>query len=153
MKILFLILTSLMGLAQASAQSQPTANANIEIVQKYFTSLQTGNMKQLSEILADDIVWHQPGASSLSGVYNGKEQVFALFGKFMEISQGTFKIDSVGQLLSNSDLVTATLHFSASNAQGSISMSGVDLMRIKNNKIAEVWLFSENQNAEDKFWK
>ena len=31
-------------------------------------------------------------------------------------------------------------------------MAGVDLLRVENGKIAEVWLFSEDQPAEDAFW-
>ena len=131
----------------------PSGEKNFEVVQKYFEALKTGDMNMLSNTLSEDIVWHQPGQGKLSGVYRGKQQVFALFGKFIEISNGSFKIDSVNSMMSNGALVTTTLHFSASNNSGSISMSGVDLMQIKNGKIAEVWLFSENQQVEDNFWK
>lgn len=31
-------------------------------------------------------------------------------------------------------------------------MNGVDLFEVVNGKIVQVWLFSENQAAEDVFW-
>jgi uncharacterized protein len=31
-------------------------------------------------------------------------------------------------------------------------MEGVDLLRIADGKVAEVWLFSADQAAEDAFW-
>lgn len=33
-----------------------------------------------------------------------------------------------------------------------IAMAGVDLLKIQNGQIKEVWLFSEDQEAENVFW-
>jgi len=128
------------------------SDVNIQVAQQYFESLRSGNLDQLAQLLDDDIVWHQPGRSVLSGTYIGKQKVFALFGKFMEISNGTFKIDSGESVLANGNVVAATLNFSATHVDGSISMKGVDIMKIVDGKIVEVHLFSEHQVAEDKFW-
>ncbi len=129
-----------------------TQNNAVEVVKEYFNSLAKGDFQKLGSILADDIVWHQPGNGALSKTYSGKSEVFALFGRFMEISQGTFKIDQVDSIMANGDLVAATLHFSAKNKNGAIAMNGVDLMRVTNGKIKEVFLFSADQKAEDSFW-
>lgn len=123
-----------------------------EVVQTYFDSLAKGNLDLLGQLFAEDVIWHQPGQGSLSKTYHGKQELFALFGQFMNISQGTFKIDEVKSIMTNGDLVTATLHFSATKPGKSISMDGVDLMKIQNGKIKEVWLFSGDQEAEDAFW-
>jgi len=139
--------------AQKSEEKTQSKNPNIKIVTQYFESLKTGNMELLASLLDDGIIWHQPGNGKLSGTYNGKQAVFGLFGKFMEISKGSFRIDSVKNIMANGDLVTATLHFSANKSGSSISMDGVDLMRIENTKIKEVFLFSSDQEAEDKFWE
>jgi uncharacterized protein len=126
---------------------------NIELVLKYFDSLAKGDLNMLGSLFAEDIVWHQPGNSSLSKTYLGKQELFTLFGKFMEISQGTFKIDSIKNVMPNGDLVSAILQFSAKKSNGqSISMTGVDLMKINNGQIKEVYLFSGDQKAEDEFW-
>lgn len=125
---------------------------NKEIVQTYFNCLAKGDLEHLGQLFADDVIWHQPGQGQLSKTYYGKQELFALFGQFMTISQGSFKIDSVKSVMTNSDFVTATLHFSANKPGSSISMDGVDLMKIENGKIKEVWLFSGDQSAEDAFW-
>jgi ketosteroid isomerase-like protein len=128
-------------------------NAKIDTVQKYFDSLAKGDLDTLGSLLADDVIWHQPGQGKLSKTYKGKNEVFGLFGQFMEISQGSFKIDAVAHLMSNEDLVTATVQFSAKKPNGqSIAMNGVDLMKIESGKIKEVYLFSADQAAEDAFW-
>ena len=125
---------------------------NINIVKKYFEALSSGKFDELGQLLADDIIWHQPGQGQFSKTYHGKDELFSLFGRFMEVSLGTFQIDEVRAIMSNGDLVSAIIHFRASRDNKEISMEGVDLMRISNGKIQEVWLFSEDQEAEDNFW-
>lgn len=129
-----------------------TQNPVTEVVQSYFDSLASGDLQKLGSLLSDDIIWHQPGKGQLSKTYRGKGEVFALFGKFMEISKGSFKIDHVESIMANGDLVTATLRFSAKNGKSEIAMNGVDLMKVENGKIKEVFLFSGDQKAEDAFW-
>jgi hypothetical protein len=34
-----------------------------------------------------------------------------------------------------------------------MAMAGIDVLRIEGGKIKEVWLFSEDQAAEDAFWQ
>ena len=126
---------------------------NIQIVTTYFESLAKGDLETLGSLFADNVIWHQPGKGKLSKTYHGKQELFPLFGKFMEISGGTFKIDKVESIMANGDLITATLKFSAKKSNGqSISMNGADLMKIQNGKIQEVHLFSADQSAEDEFW-
>ena len=125
---------------------------NIQIVRSYFEAVARGDIGALNDLIADDLVWHQPGQHALAGTHNGKDGLFALLGQFMERSGGTFKIDAVGTLMANGDLVATTLHFEASRGDAAMAMSGIDLLRLKGGKIAEVWLFSEDQAAEDRFW-
>lgn len=125
---------------------------NIEIVRRYFDAVARGDLQAVGDAFAADIEWHQPGKGSLSGLHRGKEAVFALLGKFMERSGGTFRIDEIGPLMAQGDLVATSIHFRAEKAGASISMSGVDMLRIADGRIREVWLFSEDQAAEDAFW-
>lgn len=137
---------------QAVTQTNATVN-NVQIVQKYFDSLAKGDLATLGSLFADDVIWHQPGNGSLSKTYFGKQELFPLFGKFMEISEGTFKIDAVKSIMANGDFVSAILQFSAKKSNGrGISMGGMDLMKIEQGQIKEVHLFSGDQKAEDEFW-
>jgi uncharacterized protein len=70
----------------------------------------------------------------------------------METSLGTFAIDKIHTLMANGDLVAATIHFSGRHDDASMSMDGVDLLRITAGKITEMWLFSGDPAAEDTFW-
>ena len=127
-------------------------HANVQLVRKYFAALAKGDMAAAGALFADDIVWHQPGNSALSRTYRGKSELFPLLGRFMELSQGTFQIDPVRSVMANGDRVAATIHFRAQRGGAALSMDGVDLMRVEDGLIREVWLFSGDQDAEDKFW-
>ena len=52
----------------------------------------------------------------------------------------------------NGDMVVAAVHFKAEKDKKNLSMKGIDLLRIEDEKIKEVWLFSEKIEDEDEFW-
>lgn len=126
--------------------------ANIDVARSYFQAIQTGDLGTVGKLLDKDVVWHQPGANRFSGVRQGRDDVFQMLGGMMEASQGSFAIDKVHSLMGNGELVAATIHFAGRHDKASMAMDGVDLLRIKDGKIAEVWLFSGDPAAEDIFW-
>lgn len=152
MKQIKTLILTVLGFSSLAHAQNPQVASEMDVVGIYFQSLSVGDFALLGSVLDDNIIWHQPGNGALSSTYTGKDAVFALFGKFMQISQGSFKIDRVHSIMSNGNLVTATLHFSAHKPGSSISMDGVDLMKVQNGKIVEVFLFSADPKAEDEFW-
>ena len=127
-------------------------SANLDLARTYFQAVQTADMAALGGLLDEQIVWHQPGANQFSGDHKGQGAVFQMLGSMMEASLGTFAIDKIHSLMDNGDLVVATIHFTGRRGDASMAMDGVDLLRIQNGKITEMWLFSSDQNAEDAFW-
>lgn len=127
-------------------------NSSVELVREYFAAVANGDLAKLPTLFSETLVWHQPGESDLSGTHTGQQAVFGLIGTFMERSRGTFRFDSIGTILGNGDYVAVTVQFSANAPGKSIAMAGIDVLRIENGSIQEVWLFSEDQAAEDSFW-
>ena len=123
-----------------------------EIVHQFYASLAKGDFENVGSLLADDLVWHQPGKGSVSGSYKGKEAVFSHLGRMSELSGGTFAIDQIDYITENDPLVVAAVAFKALAFSKSIQMRGIDLFRVENDKIQEVWLFSEHIDEEDAFW-
>ncbi|PWG14220.1 ketosteroid isomerase [Streptomyces sp. V2] len=125
---------------------------NVDLAREYFTAIQTGDLPRVGELLDEDVVWHQPGANRFSGEHKGRDAVFALLGGMMEASRGSFAIDTVHALMGNGDTVAASIHFAGRRDGASMSMDGVDVLRVGDGKIVEVRLFSTDQAAEDAFW-
>lgn len=70
----------------------------------------------------------------------------------MEFSEGTFQIDPVRSVMANGDRIVAIIRIWAQRGGAVLSMDGVDLMRVEERLIREVWLFSGDRDAKDKFW-
>ncbi|ELP68574.1 nuclear transport factor 2 family protein [Streptomyces turgidiscabies] len=125
---------------------------NVDIAREYFQAIQKGDLAKVGELLDEGIVWHQPGANRFSGEREGRDAVFAMLGGMIEASQGSFAIETVHALMGNGDTVAASIHFAGRREGASMSMDGVDVLRLEDGRIVEMWLFSEDQVAEDAFW-
>ena len=123
-----------------------------EKVSLFYAALAQGDFETVGTLLSDDLVWHQPGKGALSGIYSGKQNVFAHLSKMAQLSNGIFAIDQVDYVTENGDLVVAAVAFAVSASGYSMEMKGVDLFRFENGLIKEVWLFSERIDEEDRFW-
>ena len=123
-----------------------------EKVSLFYAALAQGDFETVGTLLSDDLIWHQPGKGAVSGIYSGKQNVFAHLGKMAQLSNGTFAINQVDYVTENGDLVVAAVAFAASAGGCSIEMKGVDLFRFEDGLIKEVWLFSERIDEEDSFW-
>ena len=89
------------------------------------------------------------GRTPHKGLFDG---VGALLGGMMEVSEGSFQLAVTGASMVNGELVAVPVRFTGAHAQGSMDMSGIDLLTIRDGKIIEVHLFSEDGQAEDIFW-
>lgn len=123
-----------------------------EKVSLFYAALAQGDFETVGTLLSDDLVWHQPGKGALSGIYSGKQNVFAHLSKMAQLSNGTFAINQVDYVTENVDLVVAAVAFAVSASGYSMEMKGVDLFRFEDGLIKEVWLFSERIDEEDRVW-
>lgn len=124
----------------------------IDVVGQYGAAMAAGDMEALAATFHADAVWHQPGANPLSGDHVGPEAIIAHLGRFLQLSGGTFALETESATEAG-DLVSTTVRFSAQR-EGRIDLDqhGIDVFRVAGDRIAEVWLISEDQDAEDRFW-
>ncbi len=124
----------------------------LQVFNQYNEGLIKGDFGAVFAALADEIKWHQPGNNSASGVVVGKELLGAHLAKFAEKSNGTFKVIT-NWVSDNANFVAANVTFLADRGNGdALDMNGIDLFRIEDGKIQEVWLFSSDQAMEDTYW-
>ncbi|MGO4489965.1 nuclear transport factor 2 family protein [Microbacterium sp. 2RAF4] len=129
----------------------------IDVVAQYGAAMAAGDMEALSATFHPDAVWHQPGANQLSGDHVGPDAIIAHLGRFMQLSEGTFALETDSATESGA-LVSATVRFRAQRQgrddldQHVLDQHGVDVFRVADGRIVEVWLMSEDQEAEDRFW-
>ena len=124
---------------------------NVELLRKGYNAYSTGDVEVLNSLFADDIEWHVAGRSKLSGDYHGREQVFEFFGKIMELSGGTSKIE-VHDLLANDEHGIALVNASATRGDQSLEGHDVHTFHIRDGKVVEFWDSPLDQYAADEFW-
>ncbi|MFC7506002.1 nuclear transport factor 2 family protein, partial [Nocardioides sp. GCM10030258] len=118
----------------------------------YFDALGRGDVPTALAQFDEAVIWHQPGANRFSGDHLGLEAVGALLGGMMEVSQGSFQLAVTGPAMVNGELVAVPVRFSGRREGASMDMAGVDLLTVRDGRIIEVHLFSEDGAAEDAFW-
>lgn len=125
---------------------------NIDIAKAYITAVQTGDQAAMGNLFQPDVVWHQPGDNRFSGTKNGMAELGPMLGGMMQVSEGTFGITKAHRYLANADLVVVEIEFAAKRDGAAMDQPGIDILRIKDGKIVEVWLFSSDPAQEDAFW-
>jgi ketosteroid isomerase-like protein len=123
-----------------------------EVVTAYAQALGKGDIPAAFSFFSTEVKWHQPGANQFSGIKTGTEEIGKMLGGMMEAAQGTFVLKPNGNIMENGKLVVMPVHFSGTIDDRKMDMTGVDLFEIREEKITNVWLFSDDQKAEDLFW-
>ena len=126
-------------------------NEAMKVFDAYRDALERGDFAGVFATLSDTIVWHMGGESSLSGTVVGKQALEERLGEFAKRSGGTFKVIT-NWAASNKCFVAASVVSVAQRDADTLNDPGIDLFKIENGKIQEVWTFAEQQSAEDTFW-
>jgi ketosteroid isomerase-like protein len=124
---------------------------NVELLRKGYGAYSSGDVEVLNDLFADDIVWHVTGRSPLAGDYKGRDQVFGFFGKLMELSGGTSKIE-VHDVLANDEHGVAIVTGSATRDGKSFNGQDVHIFHIRGGQVVEFWDSPVDQYAADEFW-
>jgi len=127
-------------------------NEVMQVFNTYTEALSRGDFEAAFETMADTIVWHMGGESSLSGIIKGKQALGERLGEFAKRSNGTFRV-MTEWAVSNDCFVAASVVSLAEKGNEKLNDPGIDLFKIEDGKIQEVWTFAQYQTVEDKFWE
>ena len=124
-----------------------------EVVEAYSIALSKGDVPTAFSHFSPNAKWHQPGNNKFSGTQTGLEAIGKMLNEMMGATQGSLVIKPAGAMMVNGNFVSCPVRFSGKNGANTIDMNGNDLYEVVDEKIIQVWLFSEDQPAEDEFWK
>lgn len=124
---------------------------NVSLTRRGYEAFGKADIPTMTELIADDVVWHVDGVGPLSGTYKGRDEVFTFFGKLGEETGGTFKLD-VHDVLANDEHSVALCTLSASRAGKSIRIPVANVSHIRNGRITEFWGTTSDPQASIDFW-
>ena len=129
-----------------------TEHPNVEYARRGYAAFGSGDLATLSELIADDAVWHAQGVGPLSGDYHGRDQVFGFFGRLAEETGGTFRLD-VHDILANDEHTAVLATLTASRNGKSIEVPVVNVSHNdRDGKITEFWTSTTDPQAGLDFW-
>jgi uncharacterized protein len=126
---------------------------NEVLLRESFAAFQRGDMAALqSKYFAADIRYHVAGRSSISGDYQGIDEVFAFFGRLFELSGGTLRLE-LHDVVANDQHGVALFTVTAEREGRLFAGNEVLIGHVSpDGKASEVWTQSVDQYASDEFW-
>jgi 2'-5' RNA ligase len=105
----------------------------------------------LRDVLADDVVWHVPGASAIAGSHRGLDSVLSYLGRRRDMTDATFRVEVHGMAMIDGRVVQ--LAGGRAVRDGSeVSWETVGVFRVAGGRIAECWLIPFDQAVFDRIW-
>src|ERR687898_511153 len=90
-------------------------------------------------LLADDVTWHWPGRSSVSGEYNGRAEVLDLLRGFHRLTDNRLQVVPL-DLLEGEDHLMSFTHVTAESEDGTLDVIMADAMRFDDSgRVVEFW--------------
>jgi len=128
-----------------------SAEANVALISEGYEAFSRGDISKVLSLMTEDILWHVPGRGPLSRDYHGHGEVLAFFGRFMEMSNGTFRVQ-IDEVFANDERVVVLCTESAERAGRSWTSPQVHVWTIQNGRAAVFWQYQGDQQTEDEFW-
>lgn len=124
---------------------------NAELVRRGYEAFSAGDMATLSEIFAEDAVWHAAGSGVLSGTKQGRDAVLAYFGELGSRSQGSFDV-TVTDIIGGERHTVALQHTHAEGNGKTLDSDGALSFEVRDGKIVSGREFFDDTAEADAFW-
>jgi uncharacterized protein len=127
------------------------ANSNEDLLRRGYEAFGSGDLDTVLSIFDPDIVWHSGGANQTTGDYRGHQEVMGFFGKIMELSGGTFRLE-IHDILANDKHGVVLLTAHGERDGQTLAVRESNIWHLADGKATEFWVFAEDQPAVDRFF-
>lgn len=128
------------------------AHPNEELLRGGYEAFARGDLDAVRSLFSEDIAWHIPGRTPMSGDYRGHDEVFGFFGQVFELSGGTFSVE-VHDILANDDHAVALVTEHAERpGRGTLDAKEAHVWHLAGGKATEFWGAPFDLHATEAFW-
>jgi len=127
------------------------AHPNEDLLRRGYTAFAAADLDTVFSLFADDIVWHNGGSNQLSGDLRGHQEIMGFFGKLIELTGGTFRLDLHDVLANDTHgVVLVTAH--AERDGQPVSVREANIWHLADGKATEFWVFPEDTAELDRMF-
>ena len=126
-------------------------NAYESVIRRAYQDFETGDLDLLGTVMAQDVVWHEPGRSNLAGDYKGPEAVLGFLRDLREQSGGTFNIEIL-EVVSQPERAVVFQRETARRGDNVLDVIAAVDFEIHHSKITEVTVYQADTYQFDEFW-
>ncbi len=126
-------------------------NTYDSLVRRTYADFESGDLDLLGVVMAEEVVWHEPGRSSFAGHYKGRKEVLGFLEELKARSSGTFKIEIL-EVLSEPERTVVLQRESATKDDKTLDVIVAVEFEIHRGKITEVTVYQHDTYAFDEFW-
>ena len=132
--------------------STETTHENSAIVRRGYAALNTADLTTLTELFDENASWHTPGKSALAGDADGRDAVFAQFGRYAEETGGTLKAELKRVLTDEYGQVLGIHHSVAERGDKRLDVYGCIVFELEDGRIVDGREHFYDLHAWDEFW-
>jgi ketosteroid isomerase-like protein len=132
-------------------QTIDQAARNAARLEAGYEAFARGDLVAVEEMFATDAVWHVQRLGQLGGDHRGWPAILTFFGRSMELTEGTFRIE-IREVLANDEGAAAAVRSSARRGEQTLDDRQVHLFHMERDKVVEVWQFVGDGLATEAFW-
>jgi ketosteroid isomerase-like protein len=125
---------------------------HITLVRRGYEAFSRGDMQTLTQIIAHDAVQHVGGDNVMTGDHKGVEAILAYYGRTMEETNGTFKVELDTLAADGHGHVMARHHVTASRNGRDFDGWGGLFFEIMNNQAIDLIQVEDDLEEVDRFW-
>ena len=120
------------------------------VVKRYADAWVANDLRTIVDSYHDEVVFHYFGRSSLAGTHRGKAACLAVLKQVREKTNR--KLVSVRDVLAGEHfgVIVAVERFERSDA--SIEIERMLRYSVRDGKLAECWIYDEDQRLVDEYW-
>ena len=121
---------------------------NVTRMKDGYAAFAKGDFAVLNDLFADDVLWHVGGHNQLTKDYRGRDEVYAFFGKLMELTDGTFHLD-VHAVFADDEHAVALVISTGSRGGKTVTVDEAHVYHMRDGRVTEFWDASTDQAASD----
>jgi ketosteroid isomerase-like protein len=128
-----------------------SAQENAATIRRGYELFNSGNLEELRQIFAEDVVWHGGGRGRFGGEKRGRDASFAYFAQLGEMTGASFRAELHDILASDEHVVG--IHAGTARREGkALEVKTVLVFHLRDGKVVEAWEHFEDSQTWDEFF-